>query len=42
MVLMVSQVHDQETIDYLTSAGERVSVVGTVIKRKEEGCVIKQ
>ena len=41
MVLVVSEEHAQSAIDELKGAGETVSIVGKLIDRESEGCVIK-
>ena len=41
MVLVVSQENAQDAMDKLKGAGEVVCVVGKVIEREKEGCIIK-
>lgn len=41
MVLVVSQEHSRDVLDKLKGAGEVVCVVGKVIEREGEGCIIK-
>ena len=41
MVMVVSQEHVQETMEELSKAGETVYQVGSVMKRREDGCVLK-
>ena len=41
MVMVVSQEHMNETMEELTKAGETVYNVGSVVERRQDGCVLK-